>query len=342
MTKRTEINKLGEFGLINHIAKQFPVTNQYTNLGIGDDAAVIDTESNQIVVSSDMFVEGTDFDLSYFPLQHLGYKIVSAGISDILAMNATPTQVLINIGISNRFSVESLDELYSGIKIACKDYQLDMVGGDTTTSRAGLILSVTAIGVVSANQITCRNTARPHDIICLTGDIGAAYMGLQVLEREKQVFLTDPTMQPELSGKDYILQRQLRPEARLDWIKRLHDLDIVPTAMIDLSDGLASDLLHLCSQSKTGASIHEERLPIDDQTFLTADELNISPLTAALNGGEDYELLFTIKQEDYPKLQNETDISFIGYMLPDVNQINIITKAGSIYPIQAQGWATER
>jgi thiamine-monophosphate kinase len=245
------------------------------------------------------------------------------------------------VALSNRFSVEALDELYSGIKAACEFYEIDLVGGDTTSSRSGLVISVTAIGMAQPQQIVKRNTAKAHDIICLTGDIGAAYLGLQVLEREKQVFLADPNMQPELIGKDYVLERQLRPEARLDWIKRLRELNIVPTAMIDVSDGLASEILHLCGQSKVGAVLYEERLPLDNHTFLAAEDLKINPLTAALNGGEDFELLFTVSQADYAKIETETDLSVIGYMTADATVVDIITKSGNTYPVKAQGFKQE-
>ena len=337
---RTELNSLGEFGMINRISQRFPITNSQTALGIGDDAAAIKADG-QVLVSKDLLLEGVHFDLSYFPLKHLGFKAVTVGISDIIAMNAVPTQVLIGVAMSNRFSVEALDELYSGIKAACDFYQVDLVGGDTTSSRSGLVISVTAIGMAKPEQIVKRSTAKAHDIICLTGDIGAAYLGLQVLEREKQVFLTDSNMQPELSGKDYVLERQLRPQARLDWLNRLRALNIVPTSMIDVSDGLASEILHLCGQSKTGAIIYEERLPIDNHTFLAAEDLNINPLTAALNGGEDFELLFTVSQADYAKIEMETDLSIIGYMSAEASVVDIITKSGNSYPIKAQGFKLE-
>lgn len=336
--ERTELDSLGKLGLINRIAAHFPLINTQTVLGIGDDAAGINPDG-QIVVSQELLLEGVHFDLAYFPLKHLGFKAVTIGVSNIIAMNANPTQVLISMGLSNRFSVEAVEEFYLGVKAACLAYQIDLVQCNTTASRMGMTIGLSAVGMAAAQQITKRNTAKANDIICLTGDIGAAYLGLQALEREKQVFLTDPTMQPELSGKDYVLQRQLRPEARIDWLGRLKELNIVPTAMIDVSDGLAAEILHLCSQSKTGAVIYEDRLPIDDHTFLAAEDLGINPLTAALNGGEDYELLFTIKQEDFAKIESESDLSVIGYMTADASVIDLLTKGGQSHPIQAQGFA---
>lgn len=337
--KRTELKELGEFGLIDRIEADFKNINPETVKGIGDDAAVIDNGSNvYMVVSTDMLVEGVHFDLSYVPLHHLGYKAVAVNISDIAAMNGIPKQITVSLALSSRFSVEAIDALYQGIKVACDDYKVDLVGGDTTSSRAGLVISITAIGVVEKNKIAYRHTARPNDIICATGDLGGAYLGLQVLEQEKQVYLANPEMQPQLEGKDYLLKRQLKPEARMDVIYELNDIGVVPTSMIDISDGLASELMHLCRSSNTGAVIFEDKLPIHGETYNTAVEFNIDPVTCVLNGGEDYELLFTISQEDFPKIKNHADIALIGYMTNIPKEILLNTKSGTPVPIRAQGW----
>ncbi|HAK79964.1 MAG TPA: thiamine-phosphate kinase [Runella sp.] len=336
---RTELSTLGEFGLIERINQQFTPVLPQTIKGIGDDAAVIDTGSDEYtLVSTDMLIEGVHFDLSYAPLKHLGFKAVAVNVSDIAAMNGTPRQITVSIGLSNRFSVEAIDELYAGIQTACEAYKVDLVGGDTSASRSGLVLSVTAIGTVKKDKIAYRNGAQPNDVICVTGDLGAAYLGLQLLEREKREFLENPNMQPQLEDKAYLVGRQLKPEARTNIIYELNDADLVPTSMIDVSDGLASEILHLCKQSGTGAQIFEEHIPVADETFLTADEFKLSPLTAALNGGEDYELLFTIKQTDYEKIKNSPHISFIGFMTNDPSAVEIVTKGGGRFPVQAQGW----
>lgn len=341
MNQRTELESIGEFGLIQKISEPFrnPARPE-TIRGIGDDAAVIDTGGPDfLLVSTDMLLEGIHFDLAYSPLRHLGYKSVAVNVSDIAAMNGSPTQVTVSIGISNRFSVEAVEELYAGIRAACDAYGVDLVGGDTTSSRAGLVISVTALGRVAKDRVTYRNTARSSDVICVTGDLGAAFLGLQLLEREKQVFLSDPNMQPDIpEEKSYLLQRQLRPNARTDMVYELRDLSVVPTAMIDVSDGLASDLLHLCTQSGTGAVIFDENIPVDDVTHLTATELNISPMTAALNGGEDYELLFTVRPSEFEKLKTSAHVTAIGYMTDDPRQRVLATKAGQQTPLQAQGW----
>lgn len=336
---RTELSTLGEFGLIERINQQFTPVLPQTIKGIGDDAAVIDTGSDEYtLVSTDMLIEGVHFDLSYAPLKHLGFKAVAVNVSDIAAMNGTPRQITVSIGLSNRFSVEAIDELYAGIQAACEAYKVDLVGGDTSASRSGLVLSVTAIGTVKKDKIAYRSGAQPNDVICVTGDLGAAYLGLQLLEREKREFLENPNMQPQLEDKAYLVGRQLKPEARTNIIYELNDADLVPTSMIDVSDGLASEILHLCKQSGTGAQIFEEHIPVADETFLTADEFKLSPLTAALNGGEDYELLFTIKQTDYEKIKNSPHISFIGFMTNDPSAVEIVTKGGGRFPVQAQGW----
>lgn len=337
--ERTELNILGEFGLIERIASQSQVHNSTTIKGIGDDAAVVVADQGYQLLSTELLIEGIHFDLSYVPLKHLGYKVVVVGISDVLAMNGIPKQITVSVGLSNRFSVEAVDELYSGIFAACEDYGIELVGGDTTSSRSGLILSVSAIGTVEKEKIAYRKGAKLNDIICVTGDLGAAYLGLQILEREKQVFLDAPEAQPVLAGHEYVLQRQLKPEARLDIIKQLRDLNIVPTSMIDVSDGLASELRHLAAESGLGVRVFEEQIPIHQKTYLAATELKLGPFTAALNGGEDYELLFTIRQEDYQKIMDHTtDISFIGFMSADPSEAFLITKQNEAIPLTAQGW----
>jgi thiamine-monophosphate kinase len=339
METRTEISSLGEFGLIKRINEGIKISLPDTIRGIGDDAAVIDTGEEYGLLTSDMLLEGVHFDLAFFPLKHLGYKAIAINVSDIAAMNGTPRQVTVNLALSNRFSVEAIDELYDGMKAACKDFNVDLVGGDTSSSRSGLLISVSVFGKVNKEKVTYRNTAKPNDLICVTGDLGGAYLGLQLLEREKQVFLVNPEMQPELDGKDYVVQRQLRPEARMDVVYELAEAGVVPTAMIDVSDGLASDLLHICAQSGVGAVIFEERIPIDEQTYLAASELNIGPITAAMNGGEDYELLFTVSQASYELIKNNPKISFIGYTTANKEEIVLHTKGDSRVPITAQGWS---
>jgi len=336
--ERTELSELGEFGIINRIKERFSPQNVETIKGIGDDCAVIDNGKDYTLLSTDMLIEGVHFDLSYTPLQHLGYKAVAVNVSDIAAMNGIPKQITVSIALSNRFSVEAIDTLYEGIKAACINYKVDLVGGDTTSSTSGLIISITVIGSVEKNKIAYRNTAKENDIICISGDIGAAYMGLQILEREKSVYLSNPEMQPELDGKDYIIGRQLKAEARMDIVHELSENNIIPTSMIDVSDGLASELFHICTQSGVGAYIYEDKLPIDADTYNTAVEFNISPMTAALNGGEDYELLFTISQNDYEKIKLHADIFFIGYITSADKGINMVTKGENVIPLKAQGW----
>jgi thiamine-monophosphate kinase len=339
MEKRTEIAEIGEFGLIKVIQNIFEGTPQNFIAGIGDDAAVIENnEGKTILISTELFAEGIHFDLAYFPLQHLGYKVVMAGISDIAAMNGIPKQILINVGLSNRFSVEAVQEFYMGVKAACSDFGVSLIGGDTSASRAGLIASITAIGEAEKQKITKREGAQINDIICVTGDLGAAFLGLQILEREKAVFQADPNAQPELDDFDYVVGRQLKPTIRMDIIHQMAEIGVIPTSMIDITDGLASDLLHICSQSKVGAQIFEDKLPIDDKTFLAATSLNLSPITAALNGGEDFELLFTISQSDYEKLKPISDIATIGFITEKSKDVNLILKSGQIVPLVAQGW----
>jgi thiamine-monophosphate kinase len=337
-TNRTELQSLGEFGLIRRISADTTLQNPESVQGIGDDAAVIDVGNQYLLLSTDMLVEGVHFDLSYVPLKHLGYKSVAVNVSDIAAMNGIPKQIVVGLALSNRFSAEAIDELYEGIRAACRSYQVDLVGGDTTSSTSGLIISISVTGLVDKEKVVLRSTARPNDVICVTGDLGGAYVGLQLLEREKRVFLTNPDMQPELQGKDYMLERQLRPEARMDFIHELRDLGVIPTSMIDISDGLASELLHICTQSGVGANIFEEKIPISPLTYDNAVELSLDPITCALNGGEDYELLFTIKQADYDKIKNLPDVSFVGYVTDQPQAVNLVTSGGNTYAVKAQGW----
>lgn len=337
--KRTEIGDLGEFGLIDRLSSKFEINNDQSIKGIGDDAAVVSSSEGQLtLLSSDMLLEGIHFDLAYVPLQHLGFKAIAVNVSDIAAMNGVPKQVTVNLGLSNRFSVEAVEMLYEGIKNACAEYGVDLVGGDTTASRTGLVISVSILGETSAEKITYRNTASKSDIICVTGDLGGAYMGLQVLEREKQEYLANPDMQPKIENYDYVVGRQLRPKARMDIIHELGELNIVPTSMIDISDGLVSELFHLCKQSELGVSIYEDKLPIHEQTFSTAAEFSIDPNTCALNGGEDYELLFTLKQEDFEKIKNHEDIHTIGYMHGKEKGKVMVTRNQSAMELTAQGW----
>lgn len=337
-TGRTELNSLGEFGLIKHLTQFIELSNESTVKGIGDDAAVLNYKDKQVVVSTDMLVEGVHFDLAYVPLKHLGYKSVSVNVSDIYAMNALPKQITVSIAVSNRFSVEALEELYAGMLMACKKHHVDIIGGDTTSSKSGLIISITAIGEATAEEIVYRNGAKEGDLLCVTGDLGAAYLGLQLLEREKQIFMESPGVQPDLEGNDYILERQLKPEARKDIPPLLKALDVKPTAMIDISDGLASEILHITSQSKTGCNLYEEKIPIDPSTYNTAREFNLDPTVCALSGGEDYELLFTIRQEDFPKIKANPDITVIGHFTAEKDGVNLITKGGTSHPLTAQGW----
>ncbi len=336
--KRTELGELGEFGLIDQIQQSVELRNESSVLGIGDDAALIDAGEYYKVVSTDLLSEGVHFDLSYFPLKHLGYKAVAVNVSDIAAMNAIPEQIVISLALSNRFSVEAINEFYAGVHMACEDYKVDLVGGDTSSSPGGLFISVTAIGKVAKGKVVKRGGAKGKDIICATGDLGGAYVGLQVLEREKQVFLADPNMQPQLDKYEYLVGRQLKPTARMDIIHELDELGIVPTSMIDISDGLASELLHLQKHSGLGIKIYEDKLPIDNQTYETAVEFGLDPITCVLNGGEDYELLFTISQSDFDKLEKHRDIHFIGFMDETDKDAGLVTKTKRWVPLKAQGW----
>ncbi len=335
---RTELNELGEFGLIDHISKAITLKNPTSIKGIGDDAAVIDNSKKMTVVTTDMLLENIHFDLSYVPLKHLGYKAVTVNLSDIYAMNATPKQITVSIAISNRFSLEAIEEFYSGVALACEKYGVDVIGGDTSSSVHGFIISVTAIGEANEDDLVYRNGAKETDLICVSGDLGGAYMGLQLLEREKKVFLENPNIQPDLGANDYILERQLKPEAQKETIKLLKEIGVKPTAMIDISDGLSSELLHLCKQSGVGCSIYEDKIPIDAQTYSVAEEFNLDPTICALSGGEDYELLFTIKIEDYEKVRNSLDISLIGHVTHASEGANLISKSGSSIALRAQGW----
>ncbi|WP_291727077.1 thiamine-phosphate kinase [Bernardetia sp.] len=337
---RTEINTLGEFGLIERIASNFPLQKNTSKKGINDDAAVIEVEKDkQLVVSTDMLIEGIHFDLSYTPLKHLGYKAVSVNISDIAAMNAIPHQITVSLGLSNRFSVEAVDEFYEGVKYACEDYGIDLIGGDTTSSPKGLIISITALGQAKPENIVYRNTAQKGDVLCVTGDLGAAFVGLQILEREKRVFIDAPEAQPKLDNVEHVVGRQLKPKARMDVIYELAEKGIIPTSMMDISDGLASEIHHICRQSKVGARVYEKNIPIFEETAVTAaEELKLSPLTCALNGGEDYELLFTVKQDDLQKLEQITDIHLIGYIQEAEKGVQVAMNSEQLMDIKAQGW----
>ena len=335
---RTEIGALGEFGLIDRLTRNFENSRISTLTGIGDDAAVIDHFGMHTVISTDMLLEGVHFDLSYCPLKHLGYKAVAVNLSDICAMMATPTQITVSIGISNRFPVEALEELYAGIQAACERYNVDLIGGDTTSSLRGLVISITAIGEVAPGKAVLRSTAQEGDLICLSGDVGSAYLGLQLLEREKRIFVENPGVQPSLEGKAYVVGRQLKPEPRADIVNWLQEQEIVPTAMIDVSDGVSSEALHLCRQSSLGCVIYEDKLPLHQESKEAAFEFGIDPTTCALNGGEDYELLFTIGQADYDKITRSEAVSVIGYMTPAGEGARLHTKAGTIHPLTAQGW----
>jgi thiamine-monophosphate kinase len=336
--KRSEISSLGEFGLINRMAQTVEIKLPSTIKGIGDDAAVLAENSALTLLSKDLLCEGIHFDLSFMPMQHLGYKAVAVNVSDIAAMNGKPKQIIVGLALSNRFSVEAIDALYAGIKHACDSYNVDLVGGDTTSSSSGLVISITVLGSVDHSKVTYRSGAKNNDIICVTGDLGGAYTGLQVLEREKEVYFTDPTAKPDLERYNYIVGRQLKPEARMDVVFDLEEADVVPTAMIDVSDGLASELLHIAKQSNVGIKIFEDKIPIDNQTYETAIEFKLDPVTCALNGGEDYELLFTIKQSDFEKIKNHPDIHFIGHVHDNVAQNIMVSKQGTVVPITAQGW----
>lgn len=337
---RTELERLGEFGLINFLTKNIVHKQNTTIKGVGDDAAVLGFDSKKkCVVTTDMLVERVHFDLSYVPLKHLGYKSVMVNISDLAAMNAIPRQITVSIALSNRFSLEAIDELYQGIYLACEKYNIDVIGGDTTSSTSGLIISITAIGEALEEDIIYRNGAKENDLIVVSGDLGAAYVGLQLLEREKEVYLSsNKQIQPDLEGYDYILERQLKPEARTDINELLKKLEVLPHAMIDISDGLSSEMLHICKASGVGCNLYEEKIPIDPTTYNTAREFNLDPTVCALNGGEDYELLFTIDLKDFDKIKANPNFTVIGHVTELAQGCNLITKSGAMYPLTAQGW----
>jgi len=336
--EKTDLNKLGEFGLIQHLTQSVEISQPTTVKGIGDDAAVLDFSGKKTLISTDLLLEGIHFDLRYVPLKHLGYKAVQVNLSDIYAMNGIASQITFSIGLSSKFPLEAVEEIYEGALIACKKFNVDLIGGDTSASAQGLVLSVTSIGYADEQNITYRSTAREGDLLCVSGDLGGAYVGLQLLEREKQIFLENPNIQPDLEGKDYIVERQLKPEARKDIIELLEALHVKPTAMIDVSDGLASEILHICKDSNVGCKLYEEKIPIDPMTYETAREFGLDPTVCALSGGEDYELLFTIPQSDYDKIKGQLDITVIGHITePEAGRL-MISKSGNVHEITAQGW----
>ena len=336
--RNTNIAEIGEFGLIDRLTEKIKLINNSTIKGVGDDAAILEYGEKQVVVSTDLLTEGVHFNLMYVPLKHLGYKAVVVNVSDICAMNAVAKQITVSIAVSSKFLVEAIEELYSGIHLACEKYAVDLVGGDTTSSLTGLTISITVIGEVEKGKAVFRSGAKTNDLLCVTGDLGGAYMGLQLLERENEVFKVNNKMQPQLQGYDYILQRQLKPEARIDMVEAFVKLGIKPTSMIDISDGLSSEIMHLCKNSGVGCNLYEDKIPLDNQTKQMAEELSINPLVAALNGGEDYELLFTIAQADYEKIKDDPDITVIGYMTEKSAGTNLIATGGSSIPLIAQGW----
>jgi thiamine-monophosphate kinase len=337
--KTTNISDLGEFGLIDHLMSKFELKNESSLVGAGDDAAVISiSEDEAMLLSTDMLVEGIHFNLMYMPFKHLGYKAVAVNVSDICAMNGTAEQITISLAVSSRFPLEALDELYDGIRSACDKYNVDLVGGDTTSSVSGLTINISVLGRAKKNEIAYRSGAKEFDLLVVTGDLGAAYMGLQVLEREKEVFKANPSIQPDLDGHDYIIERQLKPEARKDIIGFLKELEVIPTSMIDVSDGLASEIMHLCKASKVGCHVYDEKIPIDTKTSMTAIDFNLDPSTCALNGGEDYELLFTVKQADFDKIKGNPHMTVIGHITNEQEGIYYIDKNGAAIALKAQGW----
>lgn len=339
MSKRTEISSLGEFGLIDHLTEGLKPENRSTCYGVGDDAAVLCYDGGvKTLVTTDLLLEGVHFDLVYTPLKHLGYKAAMVNFSDIYAMNGFPKQITVSLGVSKRFSVEDMEELYAGIRIACEDHHVDIIGGDTTSSLTGLTISITCIGEAESDRIVYRNGACETDLICVSGDLGAAYMGLQLLEREKLVFNNGEGVQPDFAGKEYLLERQLRPEARRDIVERLREMNVLPTAMMDISDGLSSELIHICSQSKKGCRIYEDKIPIDYQTAVMAEEFNMNLTTCAMNGGEDYELLFTVPLSDYDKVAEMEGVSIIGRVTDAGLGCALIARDGQEFELKAQGW----
>jgi thiamine-monophosphate kinase len=336
--QRTSLSQLGEFGLIDHLTKNFDVKQTSTLKSIGDDAAVLDFGSKKAVVSTDLLIEGVHFDLAYMPLRHLGYKAVVVNVSDICAMNAKATQITVSVAVSNRFPLEALEELFDGIALAAKFYNVDVIGGDTTSSQKGLIISITALGEANQAELVYRNGAQVSDLLVVTGDLGSAYMGLQVLEREKQVFQVNPNNQPDLDAYSYLIERQLKPEARHDIKELLEKLELQPTSMIDISDGLSSEIIHICKQSKVGCNLYEEKIPVDPQFINVCEEFNIDSTTVAINGGEDYELLFTIKMEDFDKIKGNPNFTVIGHMVQESEGIHLISRANTKIPLKARGW----
>lgn len=334
----TPLDKIGEFGLIKQLTENFKIYHQSTIKAVGDDAAVLDVSKKQTIITTDLLIEGIHFDLGYTPLKHLGYKSVIVNLSDVYAMNAVAKQITVSIAVSNRFPLEALEELYAGIKLACDTYEVDLIGGDTTSSTTGLLISVTAIGEADKNDIVLRSGAKPNDLLVVTGDLAASYMGLQVLEREKQVYEVNPNSQPDLSKYSYLIERQLKPEARKDIVQILKDLNVKPTAMIDISDGLSSEILHLCEQSQVGCNLFEEKIPLDPQVIATCEEFNLESTTIALSSGEDYELLFTIAQKDFDKIKGNPNLTVIGHMTKKSDGAHLITRADEKIPIIAQGW----
>lgn len=335
---KTDIKELGEFGLIKHLTQAVELSQESTKKGIGDDAAVLDFSGKRTLISTDLLLENIHFDLRYTPLKHLGYKAVQVNISDIYAMNGIASQITFSIGLSSKFPLEAVEELYAGALIACKKYGVDLVGGDTSASVQGLIISVTSIGYADEDKIVYRSGAQKGDLLCVSGDLGGAYVGLQLLEREKRIFLENPNIQPDLEGKDYIVERQLKPEARKDIVELLRELDVKPTSMIDVSDGLASEILHICEASNVGCKLYEEKIPIDPMTYDTAREFGLDPTVCALSGGEDYELLFTVPQSDYDKIKGHPDITVIGYITEPSEGKDMISKSGKVHQLKAQGW----
>lgn len=335
---RTSLADLGEFGLINHLTKHFSIKNKRTLKGVGDDAAVLDCSKKQTLLTTDLLIEGIHFDLSYVPLKHLGYKSVMVNLSDVYAMNGDAEQITVSIAVSNRFSLEAIEELYAGIQLACETYGVDLIGGDTTSSTTGLLISVTAIGTANKEEVVYRDGAKPTDLIVVSGDLGGAYLGLQVLEREKQVFKVNPNNQPDLDNYTYIIERQLKPEARKDIPKLLKELEVKPTSMIDISDGLSSELFHICTQSKVGCKIYEDKIPLDPQVISTCEEFDIDSTMVALSGGEDYELLFTVSIDDFDKIKANPHLTVIGHITEENQGLNLITRANQELELKAQGW----
>ncbi len=336
--KVTSISELGEFGLIDRLTNKIKIRNASTLKGIGDDAAIIDAKDKKVVVTTDLLTEGIHFNLMYVPLKHLGYKAVVVNLSDVAAMNAVPTQITVSIAVSSKFSVEALEQIYEGMELACEKYGVDLVGGDTTSSMTGLVISVTAIGMAKEDELVYRNGAQKNDLICVTGDLGGAYMGLNLLERENRVFKDNPNVKPQLEGYNYILERQLKPEARTDMKKIFEELKVKPTAMMDISDGLSSEVMHICSDSGVGAKIYEEKIPMDNETKGLAEEMHINPIVAALNGGEDYELLFTVPIADHDKIRNHPDITVVGHIVDASEGTNLVAMGGTEIELTAQGW----